>query len=540
MDTPRPTVVLGLLGTNLDRGVRGPERWNKWRPTVGLCRQDDLVVSRIEVLHPSPWASLAALIAADIRTVSSETEVRLHTFELPDPWDFEAVYTALYDFARAYPFDPDAEDYLVHITTGTHVAQICLFLLVESRHLPARLVQTGPGRTPAGRYGIIDLMLSRYDRLARRFEAERQEATSFLKDGIETRNTAFNTLIDRIELVALRSAAPMLLTGPTGAGKSRLARRIWELKRARRLVKGAFVEVNCATLRGDGAMAALFGHRRGAFTGAVADRAGLLREADGGVLFLDEIGELGLEEQAMLLRAVEDKRFLPVGSDREVESDFLLLAGTNRDLGRAVADGRFREDLLARLDLWSFALPGLKDRPEDIPPNVDHELERVGRATGRRLTFNREAREHFLAFAATAPWPRNFRDLGGAVVRMSTLAPGARIDRDTVDEEITRLRATWAGGTRASSQPGTAEAEEDDPVAELLGDTPIDRFDRVQLAEVIRVCRAARNLSDAGRTLFAASRAQRTSVNDADRLRKYLARFGLDWDTLARRRLSGG
>ncbi|MDP2311839.1 MAG: RNA repair transcriptional activator RtcR [Pseudomonadota bacterium] len=531
MDTPRPTVVLGLLGTNLDRGVRGPERWQKWRPTVGLCRQEDLVVTRLDLLHPAPWASLASQTKADIATVSPETEVRLHTLDLTDPWDFEAVYTALYDFARAYPFDPDAEDYLVHITTGTHVAQICLFLLVESRHLPARLVQTGPGGTPAGRYGVIDLTLSRYDRLASRFEAERQEATSFLKGGIETRSPAFNALIDRIELVALRSTAPMLLTGPTGAGKSRLARRVWELKRARRLVKGAFVEVNCATLRGDGAMPALFGHRRGAFTGAVSDRAGLLREADGGVLFLDEIGELGLDEQAMLLRAVEDKRFLPVGSDREVESDFQLLAGTNRDLGRAVAEGRFREDLLARLDLWTFALPGLAERPEDIPPNLDHELEQVGRATGRRMLFNREARERFLAFAATAPWPRNFRDLGGAVVRMTTLAPGARIDRETVDEEIGRLQATWSAGAR----PKAAAVPEGDPVAELLGETPIDRFDQVQLAEVIRVCRASKSLSDAGRALFAASRAQRTSVNDADRLRKYLARFELDWERVSAR-----
>jgi transcriptional regulatory protein RtcR len=162
--------------------------------------------------------------------------------------------------------------------------------------------------------------------------------------------------------------------------------------------------------------------------------------------------------------------------------------------------------------------------------DVDHELEQIGRATGRRVTFNREAREHFLAFGQTAPWPRNFRDLGGAVVRMCTLAPGARIDRATVDEEIGRLRATWASTAPAARAPAP---QKDDPVAELLGDTPIDLFDRVQLAEVIRVCRASRSLSDAGRTLFAASRAQRTSVNDADRLRKYLARFELDWDRVS-------
>jgi GTP-binding protein len=138
-------------------------------------------------------------------------------------------------------------------------------------------------------------------------------------------------MIDEIEQVAVRSRAPLLLMGPTGAGKSQLARRIYELKRVKRQVKGPLVEVNCATLKGDSAMSALFGHRKGAFTGAAADRAGLLRTADTGVLFLDEIGELGLDEQAMILRAIEDKRFLPVGADREVDSDFQLIAGTTRD-----------------------------------------------------------------------------------------------------------------------------------------------------------------------------------------------------------------
>ena len=191
----------------------------------------------------------------------------------------------------------------------------------------------------------------------------------------------------------------MLILGPTGAGKSLMARRIYELKKTRRLVKGPFVEINCATIRGDAAMSALFGHVRGAFTGAVRERPGLLLSADGGVLFLDEIGELGLDEQAMLLRALEEKRFLPLGSDREVSSDFQLIAGTNRDLTRLVAEGRFREDLLARINLWTFRLPGLAERREDIAPNLDYELEQFRRRTGTAVTFSLEARQAFLAFA---------------------------------------------------------------------------------------------------------------------------------------------
>jgi transcriptional regulatory protein RtcR len=164
--------------------------------------------------------------------------------------------------------------------------------------------------------------------------------------------------------------------GPTGAGKSLLARRIYELKKARRTIEGAFVDVNCATIRGDAAMSALFGHVKGAFTGAQKDRAGLLRAADKGVLFLDEVGELGLDEQAMLLRALEEKTFLPLGSDEEAHSNFQLIAGTNRDLFAAVGQGKFREDLLARINLWTFSLPGLKDRAQDIEPNLDFELDR--------------------------------------------------------------------------------------------------------------------------------------------------------------------
>jgi transcriptional regulatory protein RtcR len=143
----------------------------------------------------------------------------------------------------------------------------------------------------------------------------------------------------------------------------------------------------------------------------------LLRTSNNGVLLLDEIGELGLDEQAMLLRALEEKTFMPLGSDEEAHSDFQLIAGTNRDLHRAVRDGRFREDLLARINLWTFSLPGLQHRPEDVEPNLIFELDHFAEKTGRRVTFNKEAREQFLAFARSpeAHWDGNFRDLNAAV-----------------------------------------------------------------------------------------------------------------------------
>ena len=522
--TRMKNVVIGLLGTTLDVGSKA-QRWERWRPSVDMCRHEDFVVDRFELIFPPGAQELAATVAGDIHTVSPETEVRQHELGFQDAWDLEEVYAGLFDWVRAYPFAPERERYLVHITTGTHVAQICWFLLTESRHIPGQLIQASP---PAGRqkgepgtYRIIDLDLGRYDRIARRFREETRDSISLLKAGIETRNAAFNRLIEQIEVVATRSNDPILLMGPTGAGKSQLARRIFELKRERQRLRGALVEVNCATLRGDAAMSALFGHVKGAYTGAQSDRAGLLKTAHGGTLFLDEIGELGLDEQAMLLRAIEDKTFVPVGSDRPVHSDFQLLAGTNRSL----TGPNFRDDLLARINVWTFELPGLAARSEDIEPNLDYELERWDRERNRRVTINREARELFLSFACSreAAWLGNFRDLGAAVTRVATLAPGGRVDVPTVREELARLRRRWS----------RAEPSKESPLTSLLDErelAQVDLFDRVQLAEVVRVCRESSSLSEAGRTLFAASRAKKAHPNDADRLRKYLARFDLSWE----------
>jgi transcriptional regulatory protein RtcR len=527
----KPLTVIGFLGSTLDASKFGPSRWSKWRPSVGLTMHEDLRVDRFLLIHGSAHRRLAEYVAEDIASVSPETSVEMRLLDFRDPWDFEEVFGKLLDFARAEPFDPETEDYLVHITTGTHVAQICLFLLTEARYLPGRLLQTQPERgspNPAGTWNTIDLDLSRYDSIATRFAVASVESASFLKSGIDTHNAAFNRMIDEIERVALRSKAPILLMGPTGAGKSLLARRIYELKKLKHQIAGPFVEVNCATLKGDGAMSALFGHRKGAFTGAVADRPGLLRAADKGMLFLDEIGELGLDEQAMILRAIEDKCFLPVGADKESSSEFQLIAGTNRDLGEAVAAGAFRDDLYARLNLWTFTLPGLADRREDIAPNLDYELDRFAEREGERASFNKEARLRYLTFA-TAPdarWPGNFRDLAASVTRMATLSPKGRIDLECVEAEIVRLKRLWSGQT--DDGLGILADVLD---AEAL--SAVDPFDRVQLAETIRVCRTSRSLSEAGRALFAASRARRSTANDADRLRKYLARFGLDWATVS-------
>jgi transcriptional regulatory protein RtcR len=523
MAQDKDIVVIGFLGSKLDAG-KDRDRWERWRPTVGICMHEEFLIRRYELFYQENEENLLTTVISDMADVSPETEIRTHLMPFDDPWDFEEVYGRLHDFARDYTFDTEHEEYIVNLTTGTHVAQICFFLLTETRHFPATLLQASPPKSKRrefipGTYRMIDLDLSKYDRLAARFAEEKRESTSLLKSGIETKNREFNRLIDRIEQVVMASRSPVLLTGATGVGKSHLARKIYDLKHSRKQVEGRFVEVNCATLRGDQSMSALFGHVKGAFTGAERDRVGLLRSADGGVLFLDEIGELGLDEQAMLLRAIEEKRFLPFGSDTEVQSDFQLIAGTNRDLVSEVRQGRFREDLLARINLWTFRLPGLAERREDIAPNIDYELAQNTVKTGTKTTFSKEARRRFLDFATSSAslWSANFRDLNAAMTRMITLATHGRITLEVVEEEVERLKASW----QTPSHRPTPTSENDLVVAALGTERAeqLDLFDRITLEQVLQVCRESNSLSEAGRRLFHVSRTKKSIPNDADRLR---------------------
>lgn len=523
-------VVVGLIGTVLDMRGKGAKRWDKWRPSISVVQQPDFPVDRFELLFDRANSRYAHRTAADIREASPETEVVLKQIDVNDPWDFEEMYSALLDYCLQTQFNPEQENYHLHITTGTHVAQICWFLLCEANYIPAKLLQSSPtqDQNPRGRIHTIDLDLSKYDKLASRFERQASDNISFLKSGIETRNRKFNAMINQIERVAIRSDAPMLITGPTGAGKSQIAKRIYQLKQDKGLIQGEFVSVNCATLRGDGAMSALFGHTKGAFTGAQTNRQGLLSKANNGLLFLDEIGELGLDEQAMLLHAIEEKCFYPVGSDKTTDSDFQLIAGTNRDLYKQIEQGLFREDLLSRINLWSYQLPGLAERREDIAPNIEYELQQLERANKQKVSMNKAAKTNYLKFAESpaASWQGNFRDLNASIVRMATLSEGGRINEQIVKEEIEQLQSRWKTPSKNTNSIDLADYLS----TEQLSAT--DLFDQHQLAFVIAECQKAATLSEAGRMLFDQSRLMKTSTNDGHRLRQYLAKFGLKFDEI--------
>ncbi len=193
---------------------------------------------------------------------------------------------------------------------------------------------------------------------------------------------------------------------------------------ASRRSNGPFIAINCAALPDQLLESELFGHERGAFTGAVAAKPGRIEQANGGVLFLDEVGEMEPGVQAKVLRVLEEREFMRLGSTRVQRADIRVIAATNRDLHAAMQRGEFREDLYYRLGVFEIALPPLRDRLEDVPDLADSFLEQIGETVGRPAAgIARDARQQLLGYA----WPGNVRELRNAIERAVILADGGYI-----------------------------------------------------------------------------------------------------------------
>ncbi len=228
---------------------------------------------------------------------------------------------------------------------------------------------------------------------------------------------------------AAKSDISVLVLGPTGSGKEVVARMIHELSRRG---TGRFQAVNCAALPDTLFESEIFGHEKGAYTGAHDRKPGRLELANDGTLFLDEIGDLSIVAQAKLLRALEDRGFERLGGNRTIEVDFRLISATNRPLEQFVREGRFREDLYYRVNAFSIRLPSLRERQVDIPVLGQRFLARYCAANGLPVdakTFSREALEALAAY----PWPGNIRELESTVSRAALSAPGRVIRGTDVD-----------------------------------------------------------------------------------------------------------
>jgi transcriptional regulator with PAS, ATPase and Fis domain len=241
------------------------------------------------------------------------------------------------------------------------------------------------------------------------------------------------------------SNATILLTGESGTGKEVLARAVHANSSRRR---GRFVAVNCAALPGELLEAELFGHVRGAFTGAVRDRVGRFELASGGTLFLDEVGDVPLHLQAKLLRVLQERTFERVGESVSRSTDARIIAATNVDLRRANAEGRFREDLYYRLRVVPIDIPPLRTRREDIEPLAHSLLARVAARHGRELRYSPDAIRAMLRY----PWPGNVREMENAIEYAVAVVKGQTIHADDLPVEI--VEATEPQIARASVRGG--------------------------------------------------------------------------------------
>ena len=228
-------------------------------------------------------------------------------------------------------------------------------------------------------------------------------------------------LQEMVRLVAPADSLSVLIRGASGTGKEWGARQIHAFSKRS---SAPFVAVDCGALPRELAASELFGHKKGTFTGAVEDRNGVFAAANHGTLFLDEIGNLNLETQVLLLRALQEKRYRPLGGAEEVCTDIRLLAATNEDLELAISGGRFREDLFHRLNEFPLHVPLLKDCREDIIPLAGFFLLHANKELGKGIKgFDRDVREAFMSY----PWPGNIRELKNVVNRACVLAQGDRI-----------------------------------------------------------------------------------------------------------------
>ena len=295
-------------------------------------------------------------------------------------------------------------------------------------------------------------------------------------DFFETASPLFRTVLAQAGRVS-STDVPVLLRGESGTGKNVLARWLWQQSSRAR---GPFVSVSCPSLSTELMNSMLFGHKKGSFTGAIGDTEGKVQEAKGGLLFLDEVGDLSLEAQARLLRFLNDRSYERVGEATERHADVRIVAATNRSLDEDMKVGRFREDLFYRLNVVSLVLPALRDRREDLSALARHYLSRARVRQHRPdVLFSAAADRAIRAYG----WPGNLRELRNAIERALILCPGARIEPDDLG-----IPAAADDTPRLASGVQVA----------LGGDVSLEAMEREHIARVIA---RASTLEAAARTL---------------------------------------
>jgi two-component system nitrogen regulation response regulator NtrX len=352
-------------------------------------------------------------------------------------------------------------------------------------------IETAVKATRLGAYDFIEKPLSLDKTLVTvtralehvRLESENQS----LREKLDERSqligdsTVIRALREQIAMAAPTNGR-VLIHGENGSGKELVARAVHALS-ARR--ERAFVEVNCAAIPEELIESELFGHEKGAFTGAHSRRRGRFELADGGTIFLDEIGDMSLKTQAKVLRALEEQSFERVGGKDTVKVDVRVIAASNRDLQSLIRDGRFREDLFYRLSVIPIEVPPLRDRTEDIPLLIDHFIRIFSAENGKRIkTLSGEALAYFLAY----DWPGNVRELRNMVERLVIMAPGDVIEADHLPAPL-RPKERWSEAGEARERT-LREARDGFERAYILAELRANDWNMTRTAERLGIERS--------------------------------------------------
>ena len=310
-------------------------------------------------------------------------------------------------------------------------------------------IQTAVEATQHGAYDILEkpldtdrILVTLRNALA---HLDLHEENTRLRDVVRSKfeivgtSYAIRAVTEKIERVG-KTPARVLITGENGTGKELVARAIHSLSTR---AKAAFVEVNCAAIPAELIESELFGHMKGSFTGAVADRAGKFEQAHGGTLFLDEIGDMSLAAQAKVLRVLQDGVVTRIGGSKPIQVDVRVLAATNKDVESEIAAGRFREDLYYRVNVVPIHVPPLRERREDIPLLISHFISQL---TGPGGLAPRAISDDAVTRLGQLEWPGNVRELRNTIERLLILSNGPRITADDVDQLVGRRADASEGG----------------------------------------------------------------------------------------------
>jgi transcriptional regulator with GAF, ATPase, and Fis domain len=347
---------------------------------------------------------------------------------------------------------------------------------------PARLMSVSAAPLLHDRLGVCD-PAARYLVVLRPEDESTIEARGPIAGfGLIARSPAMTRVFRMIDVLQ-HSESTVLVTGESGTGKEVISRIIHGHSPRR---SGPFLAVNAAALPGELLESELFGHVRGAFTGAVRDRAGRFDAAEDGTLFLDEVGDVPLHLQVKLLRVLQEHTYERVGDSQTRRTNARIIAATNRDLRRLVADGRFREDLYYRLRVFPIELPPLRSRREDIEPMAQLLLSRVGSRTGRALRLSPEAVRVLLSYE----WPGNVRELENALEFAATVCQGQTLQPEDLPPEISSAGALPPEESVTPSRPRAAAAAHPEAERELRVALEQNRWNRVATARALGVSRS--------------------------------------------------